>query len=123
MDDEARIHSWNAWLQYVAEWRQAPYLPDMSKHDQQEILLAFGARVRTRFFGKKRQVGAQSVDKAMRHVAHTLVLAGFTDPSSMTSPNGQPTSPKSYPPTHTTLGIATLVEVAQAVCGSVVRAA
>ena len=80
MDDEARIHSWNAWLQYVAEWRQAPYLPDMSKHDQQEILLAFGARVRTGFFGKKRQVGAQSVEKAMRHVAQTLVLAGFTDP-------------------------------------------
>ena len=80
MDDEARVHSWNAWLQYVAEWRQAPYLPDMSKHDQQEILLAFGARVRTGFFGKKRQVGAQSVEKAMRHVAQTLVLAGFTDP-------------------------------------------
>jgi hypothetical protein len=80
VDDEARIHSWNAWLQYVAEWRQTQYLHDMSKHDQQEILLAFGAQVRTGFFGKKRQIGAQSVEKAMRHVAQTLVLAGFTNP-------------------------------------------
>ena len=45
-----------------------------------KILLAFSARVCTEFFGKKRQVGAQSVEKAMRHVAQTLVLAGFSDP-------------------------------------------
>jgi hypothetical protein len=52
----------------------------MPKLDQQEILPAFGARVRTGFFGEKRQIGAQSVEKAMRHVAQTLVLAGFPDP-------------------------------------------
>ena len=52
----------------------------MPKLDQQKILLAFGARVGTGFFGEKRQVGAQSVEKAMRHVAQTFVLAGFTDP-------------------------------------------
>ena len=50
------------------------------KHSQQEYLLAFAARVRTGIFGRAVQVGYQSVEKALRHVAQTLVLAGYDDP-------------------------------------------
>jgi hypothetical protein len=52
----------------------------MDKTDQQQRLLAFAARVCTGIFGNGRKVGFQSVEKALRHVAQALVLAGYEDP-------------------------------------------
>jgi hypothetical protein len=46
----------------------------------QSYLLAFAARVRTGVFGRAIQVVSQSVEKALRHVAQTLLLAGYDDP-------------------------------------------
>jgi hypothetical protein len=57
-----------------------PYLRGVPFQVQQQTLLAFAARVRTGSFGNGRKVGFQSVEKAMRHVAQTQVLAGFPDP-------------------------------------------
>ena len=37
-------------------------------------------RVRTGIFGRAVQIGFQSVEKALRHVAQTLLLAGYDDP-------------------------------------------
>jgi hypothetical protein len=42
--------------------------------------LGFAARTCTGFFGKGRQVGAQTVEKALRHVAQAFVLEGYPDP-------------------------------------------
>jgi hypothetical protein len=52
----------------------------LDKPVRQTYLLAFAARVRTGIFGKAVQVGFQSVEKALRHVAQTLLLAGYDDP-------------------------------------------
>jgi hypothetical protein len=53
----------------------------LPKARKQTYLLAFAARVRTGVFGHAVQVGFQSVEKALRHVAQTLMLAGYDDPS------------------------------------------
>jgi hypothetical protein len=47
---------------------------------RQTYFLAFAARVRTGIYGRAVQVGSQSVEKALRHVAQTLLLAGYDDP-------------------------------------------
>jgi hypothetical protein len=52
----------------------------LDKALQQTYLLAFAARFRTGIFGRAVQVGFQSVEKAIRHVAQTLLLAGYADP-------------------------------------------
>jgi hypothetical protein len=52
----------------------------LPKSLKQTYLLAFAARVRTGIFGNAIQVGFQSVEKALRHVAQTLLLVGFDDP-------------------------------------------
>jgi integrase len=57
-----------------------PFFRNVPLPVQQQSLLAFAARIRTGSLGKGRQVGYQSVEKAMRHVAQTQVLAGFPDP-------------------------------------------
>jgi hypothetical protein len=44
------------------------------------LLIAFAARVRTGLYGKGPQVGHQSAEKALRHVAQTLQLAGYDNP-------------------------------------------
>ena len=43
-------------------------------------MLGFAARNRTGFIGKGRQVSAQTVEKALRHVAQAFVLEGYDDP-------------------------------------------
>ena len=52
----------------------------LSHARKQQSLLAFAARVRTGIFGYGSQVGHQTVEKALRHVSQTLVLAGYPDP-------------------------------------------
>jgi hypothetical protein len=51
-----------------------------TKPSKQTYFLAFAARVRTGVFGNAVQVGHQTVEKALRHVAQTLLLAGYDDP-------------------------------------------
>jgi hypothetical protein len=52
----------------------------LDKALRQTYLIAFAARVRTGIYGRAVQVGFQSVEKALRHVAQTLLLAGYDDP-------------------------------------------
>jgi hypothetical protein len=80
VDDKARLAAWAHWTNYAAQAQIDPYLRYLHRSLQQTYLLAFAARVRTGIFGHAIQVGAQSVEKALRHVAQTLVLAGFDDP-------------------------------------------
>ncbi len=53
---------------------------DCSKPVQQQLLLGFAARVRRGYFGRETQVQSQTPETALRHVAQTLVLAGYPDP-------------------------------------------
>jgi hypothetical protein len=80
VDDQARRASWTNWTAYATQSRFDPYMRYLSKHLKQTYLLAFAARVRTGIFGRAVPVGFQSVEKALRHVAQTLLLAGFDDP-------------------------------------------
>jgi len=80
VDDEVQRTGWNNWAPFASGCGVDPWLRAQSKSQKQAYLLAFAARVRTGIFGRAVQVGHQSVEKAFRHVAQTLVLAGFGDP-------------------------------------------
>ena len=80
MDDTARQTAWTNWTLYARECHIDPYMRYLSKALKQTYLLAFAARVRSGIFGNASQVGSQSVEKALRHVAQTLLLVGFDDP-------------------------------------------
>ena len=79
MDDEVQRTGWDNWAPFASGCGVDPWLRAQSKSQKQAYLLAFAARVRTGIFGRAVQVGHQSVEKAFRHVAQTLVLAGFDD--------------------------------------------
>jgi hypothetical protein len=50
------------------------------KQSKQNYFLAFAARVHSGILEKAIQVGHQSVERALHHVAQTLLLAGYNDP-------------------------------------------
>jgi hypothetical protein len=80
VDDTARSAAWRNWSRYAQECQIDPWLRLHSKSSQQTYFLAFAARVRSGIFGNAVQVGHQTVEKALRHVAQTLLLAGYDDP-------------------------------------------
>jgi hypothetical protein len=80
VDDQARKTAWANWARYARECRFDPYMRYLPKALQQTYCLAFAARVRTGVFGNAIQVGSQTVEKALRHVAQNLVLVGYDDP-------------------------------------------
>jgi hypothetical protein len=71
------LRQWAIRTSWTAYARESQFNPKPLK---QTYLLAFAARVRTDIFGHAVQVGFQSVEKALRHMAQALVLAGFDDP-------------------------------------------
>lgn len=80
MDDQLRAKNWQSWLEYASDARCDPYLQQLSKTVQQNLLIGFTARVRRGYFGRGTQVQAQTPETALRHVAQTIVLAGYADP-------------------------------------------
>jgi integrase len=80
VDDKERTKNWEDWQRYATASNRPPTLHGLDKPERQSLLIAFAARVRTGLYGKGRQVGHQTVEKALRHVAQTLELAGFADP-------------------------------------------
>jgi hypothetical protein len=80
MDKADREKAFGDWSAYARACNIDPWLRYHSKASKQEYLLSFAARVRTGIFGRAIQVGHQSVEKALRYVAQTLVMAGFEDP-------------------------------------------
>jgi hypothetical protein len=67
-------------MNYCRGWNCDPWLANTDPHQKTQRLLAFAARVRTGIFGNGKQVGFQSVEKVLRHMAQTLVLTGYDDP-------------------------------------------
>ena len=80
VDITARATSWRWWQQYCTDCGTDPWLRDTTPAIRSQLLLGFAARTRTGYFGKGRQVGAQTVEKALRHVAQAFVLEGYPDP-------------------------------------------
>jgi hypothetical protein len=80
VDDQVRAKNWDDWLKFCSDARHDPYLIDLTKSIQQQLLIAFAARVRQGYYGKGNTVQAQTPKTALRHVAQTLVLAGYPDP-------------------------------------------
>jgi hypothetical protein len=80
VDGTTRATNWQWWTQYCTTCGVDPWLRDISTPARSQLLLGFAARTRTGFFGKGRQVSAQSVEKALRHVAQAFVLEGYPDP-------------------------------------------
>jgi hypothetical protein len=80
VDDKLQAQNWARWLEFCSDARRDPYLLDSDKPVQQQLLLAFASRVRRGYYGRGRPVQAQTPETALRHVAQTLVLAGYPDP-------------------------------------------
>jgi hypothetical protein len=80
VDGDARKTSWDHWSRYARQCQIDPWMRYLDKATRQTYLLAFAARFRTGIFGRAVPVGFQSVEKALRHVAQTLLLAGYDDP-------------------------------------------
>jgi hypothetical protein len=80
VDDKQRKTGWADWRRYAVGANSDPPLRGLDKSGQQNLLLAFAARVCTGIYGKGRQVGHQSVKKALHHMAQTLQLGGYDDP-------------------------------------------
>jgi hypothetical protein len=78
--DKERSKRWQDWQRYAIAASADPYLRGLDRSRRQNLLIAFAARVRNGLYGKGRQVGHQSVEKALRHVAQTLQLAGYDNP-------------------------------------------
>jgi hypothetical protein len=84
VDDSKRATAFENWRRYAQACNLDPWMRGTPRYTQQEYLLAFAARVRTGLFGHGLQVGFQSVETALRHMAQTLVLAGYEDPRKAT---------------------------------------
>jgi hypothetical protein len=80
VDDRIQAKDWESWLEFCGDAHRAPYLLNCSKPIQQQLLLGFAARIRRGYYGRGAQVQAQTPETALRHVAQTLVLDGYTDP-------------------------------------------
>jgi hypothetical protein len=80
VDDRACAASWKNWTSYTGQALIDPYMRHLDKPLKQTYMLAFAAQVRSGIFGHGIQVGAQSVEKALCHVAQTLLLVGYNDP-------------------------------------------
>eukprot|EP00978_Attheya_sp_CCMP212_P017850 scaffold48105_cov30-Attheya_sp.AAC.5 len=80
VDTSARLSTWRAWEGYALMCQIDPFFRNVAYPVQQETLLAFASQVRAGSYRYGRQVGTQSVEKALRHVAQTQVLAGYPDP-------------------------------------------
>jgi hypothetical protein len=80
VDDALRATNWTNWIEFCSDARRDPYLLDSSKPIQQQLLVGFAARVRRGYYGRGRQVQSQTPETALRHVAQTIVLAGYADP-------------------------------------------
>jgi hypothetical protein len=80
MDQKEERKSFRHWATYAGESHFSPWLRYLRKARKQECLLSFAARVRIGIFGLAVQVEHQSVEKALRYVTQTLVMAVFEDP-------------------------------------------
>ena len=97
MDTEVRAANWRRWGQYCTECGIDPWLRDVAPPTRLQLLFGFAARTRTGYFGKGRQVTAQTVEKVMRHVAQAFMLEGYPDPR---CPAGSSGSDLALPATH-----------------------
>ena len=72
---KARETSFRHWCEYVAPLGLDPYLQETKFRRRQRALTGFADRVRSGFYGRKRQVGAGTVSSALSAIGTTIALA------------------------------------------------
>ena len=76
----ARQKYWAHWKDYCNMFNTSPYLRQQTRLQQNILITAFAARVRTGAYGKGRRVKVQTVTKALGAVSKTIELAGERSP-------------------------------------------
>ena len=77
VDEQIQAKKWNNWMELWSETQKYPYLKNIYTNIQQHILLGFYECNRQGYYSRGRQVGAQTSETDLRHVAQTIVLAGY----------------------------------------------
>jgi len=80
VDGAERQRHWKAWESHTQAHGGNVYLTGISTEARTDALLTFAVAIRSGKYGQKHQVGVQSVEKALRHVAQAFVLARVPDP-------------------------------------------
>lgn len=82
VDGPTRATNWNKWSAYCVanNLGSDPYLSTQSPSARFNALVGFAARVRTGSLGRGKQVKADTVATALRHVSQIIMLAGYPDP-------------------------------------------
>ena len=79
-NSRTRIKYWNHWITYTGRFNKDKFLEGCTTQQQNIIVTAFAARVRTGYYGLGNQVKAKSVADALSAVAKTFELAGKPSP-------------------------------------------
>ena len=79
---KTRRKYWDAWVQYTHYMDQSAY-QDQCGDDSIVALTGFAARVRSGAYGRRRQVGVQTVTDALGAIATTFKLAGKAPPTNI----------------------------------------
>ena len=77
VDDLIQAKNWHNWMELCSDKQQDPYLQDSSTTIQHHLLLSFAAQNRWLYYYRYHQVGTKTPETALRHVAQTIVLAGY----------------------------------------------
>ena len=72
---------WKRWRAYVAPLGVDPYLQETHYEHRARALTGFAARVRSGYYGRKRQIRVGTVTSALTAVGSTISLANGTNPT------------------------------------------
>ena len=78
-----RAKYWSRWVAYVSLMGMDPYLQDTSYTWQARLLTGFAARVRSGYFGRKKQVAVGTVNSAITAIGTTIALARGVNPTKL----------------------------------------
>ena len=67
-------------MELCSDKQQDPYLQDSSTTIQHHLLLSFAAQNRWLYYYRYHQVGTKTPETALRHVAQTIVMSGYSGP-------------------------------------------
>ena len=81
VDEPRRQKYWKDWCEFTRCWNVSPFLDEVSRSRQADILTAFAVGVREGHYGRGNRITAQSVDRAIRAVGQTFQLACRPDPT------------------------------------------
>ncbi len=78
-----RAKYWSRWVAYISLMGMDPYLQDTSYTWRAQLLTGFAARVRSGYFGRKKQVAVGTVDSAITAIGTMIALAHGVNPTKL----------------------------------------